>query len=219
MRTPFARGYSSPRKYFQTHKGKNYYEQYIRALWNLNKDAKTLKELKTRRIRDSDKSTIPYEKLSPAEKSLSKRANKVAYKIKRGTLLKYAMKEVKMTLEEIKQYLGKSLYKKNGRYYITLNDHRQRQMPFFENGEATMIITRTFKESSLVGTYLNDVRYAIHGRTEDPLKKYEGRYLVDANGKKRYFETNWQKLHDIKERHEELWKEEGRGSHEDDEDF
>lgn len=219
MKVQFARGFSTPRKYFRVHKGKNYYEHYIKSLWNAYRDVKTLKELKVKRLRDLDKSRIPYLKLSPTEQSLSKRANKVAYMMRRRMTLTEAKKGVQITIKQLKEFLGTSLYKKYGRYQMRPNDSRERPMPFFENGYRTTIITRTFKDASRVGTYLNDVREAIYRRTNEPLEKYKSKYIIDANGEKKYFETNWEKLYNIKEQQEEIWKGEGRGSHDDDEDF
>jgi hypothetical protein len=99
--------------------------------------------------------------------------------------------------------LGKAILKKGGRWIVSKLNWIQRELPFYEDGKATTIIVRNQRDARRVSKYMAAAKKVLKGDTKE-LKKFTGKYIIDAEGKKRYFETDPQAIFDIHERIEEL---------------
>ena len=73
-------------------------------------------------------------------------------------------------------------------------------MYIYEKGEIRDIIVRGSKDASIIGEYFEAVRVAINTGDPQHLKKFKKLRIIDAEGKIRTFETNLNKIYEIRER-------------------
>ena len=158
----------------------------------------TLNELRDIRILNYDISKKSFISLSNREITLRQKALEVINRMRNGESFKNSMNGVDISIRDAKRHLGKALFKKRGRVLARLSDNIQRPLHFYEKGELTEIITRNFRDASKVACYMNAVKKALTG-DESNLQEFKGKFIIDAKGKKRYFETDLNKLQKISE--------------------
>ena len=148
----------------------------------------------------------PSSMLSPRQRATLATALHVLARSRRfGESLTKAARDAHTSPETVRQYLGRSGYRKvGGRWKPTRSDTLLRRMTFYEDGRERVVIVRGSKTASLIGKYDRDVRTFLEDPAHDPsiLKKWKGRTFKDATGKRHTFETDPHKLKEAAERAE-----------------
>lgn len=142
---------------------------------------------------------IDWKALTSSQKHDRNLALEVLRLMRKGISLTSASREAGISRNLAKNNLGRVISKRNRRYVASLTDTIQRSMEFYDTKRGRIFVTlRNSKDASKVGKYLSSVNKAINGDSSD-LKKFRGKYIIDADGKKHYFETRLERVFDIKE--------------------
>lgn len=148
-------------------------------------------------------SRIAWAKLSSKQKTDRFLALDVLRMMRRGFSLTASSKDVGLSKETSLRHLGRAVFKKSGRWFPSKSNSIQREMKIYENGRIRSIIVRNSRDASLIGEYFNEVRnFVEHGDTSG-LKRFRGKTIIDANGKKHTFETRPDKIREIEESKED----------------
>jgi hypothetical protein len=156
---------------------------------------------KIRKVKDLSK--VGWFKLKPRDRSIRILALKVLDLMRDKVSLTKACKEVGLNIEIVKQHIRSAIYKRKGRWRAKRFDKIQREMNIYERGRIKSIVVANSKDASLIGRYYNDVKKALETNDERILRKYKGRIIKDAKGKKHTLETRLEKIFEIEEAKEE----------------
>jgi len=159
----------------------------------------TLKQLRLTPKSKLDPALKKYIFLTAKEKKEYKLSLEVLTRMRNGESLKESSRLAGINKNTAIKYIKKALYKKKGRYLPKEHDSFQRRLLFFENGSVSSIIVKNSKDASRVAEYLNAVKKAVTDQSDKPLKKFKKKFIVDAFEKKRYFETDLEKLYEANE--------------------
>jgi hypothetical protein len=162
---------------------------------------KSLSQLRTTTVKSQ--TTVAWNNLTPSEKVSRNQAFEALRLMRKGSSLRDASKAVNLSEREIKRQLGPTLRKVNGRWSARKHDSIQRQMTIYSKGRRLVIVTRNSRYASLIGSYLADVRHYLETGNHKYLRKYRGKFVIDANGQKHFFETNTKTVREIDERIED----------------
>jgi len=201
----FSKKFRSFAAWDKLHKGST--SRYVRAIrrkHSLRPDL-PLKALSQLHLSRAGVAHRAWKLLSDDDKTLRERALQVLTRMDRGISLTHAMKDIAINRRDVIRQLGEALVKRGARWIVSKNNIIQRELPFYEHGQATRIIVRNQRDARRVSQYMAATKEVFKRKGDlSRLKQFEGKYIIDADGNKRYFETDPQKLFDIQERIEEL---------------
>lgn len=146
---------------------------------------------------------IKWAKLKPQEKMLRVQSLKVLGLMRDKVSLTKASKEVGLDVETIKQHLGRTLFKRKGKWQASKTDSIERKMQIYKRGKIRSITVTNSKDASIIGQYFNDVKKALETGDGEILEKYKKCELKDSKGKKHRLETRLEKIYEIEETKEE----------------
>ena len=101
-----------------------------------------------------------------------------------------AAKEAGVSAERLRRFLrDNALAERRGRHWH-ITDQRRRRMTVITEGEARQITLRDADQASLNGEHLNALQSFLRTNDIDRLRPFEGRSVIDANGKAHPLETD-----------------------------
>ncbi|MFW5852451.1 MAG: hypothetical protein ACOCUR_00300 [Nanoarchaeota archaeon] len=182
------------------------YAQRVIKLHRLNPGA-TLQQLRkggSHIITDFSKSS--WDLFTKSQKIEYKQALEVLrlMRKKKVSSLTEGAKKVNLSIKTIIKYLGKNVRKIKGRYHVTNSDSLIRRMNFFELGRRTNITVTNYADAHLIGQYFSAVGRLSKYQDENALKPFENVTIIDAEGRKRKFETDPDKVRLILSRIEDI---------------
>lgn len=165
---------------------------------------KSLNNLRNLRIGDYDLSKAGWKALSSQEKRDRKLSFEVVRAMRKGATLTQATEKVGVDKQFALKHLGTHLQKSGGRWHVAKKDNIQSEMLIYsrENGVESIIVTNS-RDRSRIGKYFWAVDKALNKSDSSALVKFKDAKIVDANGKEHHFETNLERLYEIKEAQEE----------------
>ena len=148
-------------------------------------------------------SKISWSKLTSNQKSDRILALDILRMMKRGFSLTASSKEVGLSKNVSLRHLGRAVFKRSGRWVASKTNSIEREMKIYEIGRIRSIIVKKSKDASLIGEYYNEVRNFLETGDTSGLKRFRGKVIVDANGKKHRLETRPEKLREIEDSKED----------------
>lgn len=137
-----------------------------------------------------------WKTLSLTEKTMRERALQVYTRMNKGESLTEARNGIKISMKQLLKHLGKALFKKGRRWAIKKTNNIQRELPFYENGRAVTIVVRNQRDARRVSEYMAATKRVLRG-DDTTLQPFEGEYIIDADGRERFFETNLERIFEI----------------------
>ncbi len=165
----------------------------------------TLGELRKARISDLIFSNKRWSDLTASEKRERNLALEVLRNMRKGETLRASSKNVGLSINSIKKHLGKSLFKKHGRWFVKNKDRIQRGMTIYKQrvGKISIAVTNS-RDASIIGEYFSAVKQALKTGDSSHLKKFKKITIIDAKGKKHKLETNLDRLYEIDDEMEDV---------------
>lgn len=145
----------------------------------------------------------PWEDLSPAQQEIRERALSTLSKIRQGSSLYSAAREVRIDPRTATRYLANALRKKSGKFLARKVDKISRGIVIYSEGKQRYIVVNDSRFASTIGKYFNAVRQLIHAGDDKMLKTFEGAAVVDSKLVKYYLETDPRRILAIEETREE----------------
>ncbi|AKB28318.1 hypothetical protein MSSIT_1599 [Methanosarcina siciliae T4/M] len=164
---------------------------------------KSLSQLRNLKIRDFDLSQTAWKTLSSQDKRDRNLSLQILREMRKGENLSSVLEKIGKRTEFAVKHLGKNLYKSGGTWKVTKADTIQAEMRIYSTEGQKTIVTASFKDRSLIGEYFSNVDKAIKYNDPSVLAKFKDIQIVDAEGKVHHFETDLDKLYEIREAEEE----------------
>jgi predicted ArsR family transcriptional regulator len=144
-----------------------------------------------------------WDSLIPALQEKRMKSLEVLRKVRQGSSLSSAAKEIGISPSTAKNHLGKALVKSNAsKYQAKPTDKISRSMVIYRNGKQVAITVKDSKTASTIGQYFNAVREYLNSGDSSGLKKFKKSKIVDSRGKKYRLETTTRKIRDIESKKE-----------------
>ena len=131
--------------------------------------------------------------LTPSLQETRKRALAVLSKMRQGSRLSVAAKEVGIDPRTVTKHLGSAVTKLNGKYRARPVDSISRSMVVYSRGKQFVITVIDSKTASTIGQYFNAVRQYLNTGDSAALKKFKNVLVVDSDGTKYKLETSGKK--------------------------
>lgn len=121
--------------------------------------------------------------------------------MRHGLSLSKASKQVGISPNTVRKYIGSALYKKHNRLIAKKSDNLLRKVPIYKNCGEISITIKGNRQATLVGQYHSAIGRLPHDRSALlPFKKIK---IKDSYGKTHTLETNTVKILAILERRED----------------
>ena len=198
MATRFSYLYPTFSSWLHAKKRTSRYSKAILTRHNFYRDL-SLNNLIKLKITDINLSKKAYRFLSEGEKTLREKAIDVLNLLKEGYSFKKSTKKNDISQKDAWKHLGRAIFKRFGRIFPKKYDFIERPMFIYEKGQIRDITVRGSKDASLIGEYFEAVRVAMDTGKSHYLKKFRHLKIIDADGKTRTFETNLNKIYEIRE--------------------
>lgn len=101
-----------------------------------------------------------------------------------------AARSVGVSVELLRRYLRENVSIKRRGRTLVIDDNRAREMTVVSKGRVFKAILPSHDAASVNGEYLSAVRAFLLSNEPSPLRKFEGRSVVDTAGKSHPFETD-----------------------------
>ena len=125
----------------------------------------------------------------------------VLNKIRHGQSLRHASKQVGISAQTVKRYVGSALKLQNHKWAAKQSDRLLRKIIIYENGKQEWITIRGIRQARIVAQYHSAIgRLSKDESALHPFKKIK---LSDAKGKFHRLETNSSNIFAILERQED----------------
>ncbi|QLC49747.1 hypothetical protein HWN40_05540 [Methanolobus zinderi] len=173
------------------------YAKEIIRKHNLNPSA-TLSTLRKMRVSDIAPAFSPFNKLSPEQREMRTRALYTLNDMRKGKSLTSAAKEQGINVQDALKHLGNAVSKKNGRWVATKTDSIERSRWLYSNGKRISVVIKSSRDASLISKYLNAVRIAVITGPATKLEAFKGVTIKGVDGKDYPFETDLEKLYELK---------------------
>ncbi|WP_373490262.1 hypothetical protein [Parasphingorhabdus sp.] len=108
-----------------------------------------------------------------------------------------AARSVGVSVELLRRYLRENVSVKRRGRTLVIDDNRTREMTIISKGQVSKAILPNFDAASVNGEYLSAVRAFLLSNEPSPLRKFEGRSVVDTAGKSHPFETDSNTLYQL----------------------
>lgn len=146
-------------------------------------------------------SQLSWDQLSPALQERRERSLTVLRKMRQGSTLTAAAKEVGINRGTALRHLGNAVVKRGGRYFAKPTDRISRGLVINSRGKQATVTVNDSKSASIIGEYHNAVKQYLESGDDKVLKKFRKISIVDnSHGKKKYrLETDGEKLLKIEE--------------------
>lgn len=198
----FSKNYNTYYSWIRKANKTSKYSQRIVRLHKL-KPLSTLPELRNLTFVSIDLSRKKWALLTSKQKYTRNLTLEVLRRMRKGESLSSASGNIGLGRSESLTYLGKSLFKKSGKWFPKTRDVIERAMKIYENGEIKTIIVTNSDDASLIGEYYNAVRNYLYTGDSSYLKPFKKKTIIDAYGNKHRLETNPKKVRDIEEAKED----------------
>jgi len=121
--------------------------------------------------------------------------------MRKGDSLKEASKKYGSTIKQAKIYLGKSIYKKNKKWFAKSKDRLEREMLIYEeNIGKVIVIINQFKYAQLIGEYFSIVKIALNSGDDSKLIKFQNTPVIDSINEIHYLETNLNRIYEYEDK-------------------
>ncbi|WMW22916.1 hypothetical protein RE476_03580 [Methanolobus mangrovi] len=164
---------------------------------------KSLSQLRKLRMNDYDLSKAPWKALSSQQKRERNLSLEILRSLRKGESLTQVLKKRGLRTDFALKNLGNNLQKSNGKWVVNKTDSLEVEMLIYSKGGVKTIVTASSKDRSLIAKYFNDVQRALKDPDKPILKKYKNLKIIDAEGKEHHFETDLEKLYEIRDAQEE----------------
>jgi hypothetical protein len=139
---------------------------------------------------------------SPSPTALSD-TQAVLAKMRQGSPLAVAAKEIGIDPRTVTRHLGNVLGKRNGKYRAKPTDKISRSMVINSRGRQAVIAVGDSKTASIIGQYHNAVRQYLNTGDKSALKNFENVAVVDSAGVGHRLETDLRRIKAIESAKEE----------------
>ncbi len=148
-------------------------------------------------------SKLPWEVLSPQEKSKRERSLQVLGMVRDGKDFSHASREVGIRPQTVLRHTGVAIVRRKGKFVPRRIDRISRGLIIYEDGEQRSIVVNDSKQSSKVGRYYNAVRTFLNTGVVSGLAQFRHVRVRDSKGVRHTLETRPRKILDIEDRREE----------------
>ena len=197
-------------------KNANKNSPYVKSIIKKHKlfPDRSLEFLRELKISDIQLSKLPAKLLSSKKMQERRAALQIIHTMQpgknyKGMSLRNALKfhnsdpsNIKMSEKKVKEHLGDVLTKEKRRFSIKPNGKLETTHNIFSEGERREITISTQKDRDLIKEYYRDIWKMENNRLtpSEFSKKWKGKQIKDANGKKWIFEHRRGVIEEIKER-------------------
>ncbi|WP_319507633.1 hypothetical protein [uncultured Methanolobus sp.] len=164
---------------------------------------KPLNALRNLKISGYDISKTAWKILSSQQKRDRVLSLEVLRMMRKGESLTQALEKRGLKKEFVLKNLGHQLQKSNGKWIASKTDSLEIEMTLYTKDGVRSIVTTYSKDRSRIGKYFNDVQKALKNPDKPILKKYKNLKIIDAEGKEHQFETDLDRLYELRETIEE----------------
>jgi hypothetical protein len=194
----FGRSYDTFQDWLQKQQKTTSYTKRIIRLHDLYPDA-TLDQLRGHAAKEQKKlselkpsgSPVHLVAMTPKEKGLHDKGIAILHLMRRENIsLDYACKIARIEPNTILPYLKPALQLEHGSYFARPNDNLQREMHFFTEEGAAIIICKSSKDASRYASYLNAVKDYLATGNDKSLNTFRNKYVTDYAGRKYKLITN-----------------------------
>jgi hypothetical protein len=123
-----------------------------------------------------------WDLLSTPLKEKRERALAVLRKMRQGSMLTAAAKEIGIDPRTVTRHLGGALVKRTGKYRARPADKISRSMVIYSQGRQLAIAFADSQTASTIGQYLNAVRQYLNTGDKSALKPFENVAVIDSDG-------------------------------------
>jgi hypothetical protein len=164
---------------------------------------KSLNQLRKIKISDYDISKTAWKSLSSHQKRDRVLSLEILRSVRKGESFTHVLEKRGLKKEFVLKNLGNQIQKSNRKWVASKTDSLEVEMTLFTKDGIRSIVTTSSKDRSRIGKYFNDVQRALPEKNADILKKYKNMKIIDAEGKEHHFETDLDRLYEIRETIEE----------------
>nr|WP_321498354.1 hypothetical protein [uncultured Methanolobus sp.] len=164
---------------------------------------KSLNQLRNLKISDYELSQTAWKNLSSQQKMDRNLSLEILRSVRKGESLTHVLEKRGLRKDFALKNLGNQLQKSNGKWVASKTDSLEVEMSVYTKDGLKSIVTTSSKDRSRIAKYFNDVQKALKTGDESVLRKYKNLKLIDANGKEHHFETDLDRLYEIRETIEE----------------
>jgi hypothetical protein len=164
---------------------------------------KSLNQLRTLKISDYELSQTAWKNLSSQQKMDRKLSLEILRSLRKGESLTHVLEKRGLRKDFALKNLGNQLQKSNGKWIACKTDSLEVEMSVYTKDGLKSVVTTSSKDRSRIARYFNDVQKALKTGDESVLRKYKKLNLIDAEGKEHNFETDLDRLYEIRETIEE----------------
>ncbi|WP_101010753.1 hypothetical protein [Nitrosotalea sinensis] len=144
---------------------------------------------------------IDFDKLTPKQNANYEDSLVVLNKIKYGLSLTVASKQVGISPQTVKRYVGSALKLQNHKWIAKSLDRLLREVRIYEKGKQVWITVRGIKQAKIIGQYHSAIGRLSQGQSV--LKPFTKIKIKDASGKIHHLETDITKILAILEQQED----------------
>ena len=126
----------------------------------------------------------------------------VLNKVRQGESLTHASKQVGISPQTVKRYVGTALKSKNHRWIAKQSDRLLRKISIYENGKQTWITVRGIRQARIIGQYHSAIGRLANDQSA--LLPFEKIKIKDTKGNFHRLETNPSNIFAILERQEDV---------------
>jgi hypothetical protein len=201
-RPQFSREYRTYGEWFKAQPRDTRYAKEIIRKHQLFPD-KSLNQLRNFRISDYELSQTAWKSLTSQKKRDRNLSLEILRTVRNGDSLTEVLEKRGLRKDFALKNLGNHLHKSNGKWVVTKTDSLEVEMSVYTDVGTKAIITKSSKDRTRVAKYFNDVQKALKTGDESVLKKYKNMKIIDAEGNEHHFETDFDRLYEIRETIEE----------------
>lgn len=201
-RPQFSREYRTYGEWFKAQSRDTRYGKEIIRKHQLFPD-KSLNQLRKLRISDAELSQTAWKSLTSQQKRERNLSLEILRSVRKGESLTQVLKKRGLKKDFALKNLGNQLQKSNGKWVATKTDSLEVEMSVYTKDGLRSVITSSSKDRSRIAKYFNDVQKALKNNDPSILEKYNNMKLIDAEGNEHHFETDLNRLYEIRETIEE----------------
>jgi len=159
-----------------------------------------------KRARSRDMPSKHWRRLTKLQKLTRMKSFEVLRAMRHNHSFTTGCRSIAADPETMKKYLKNVIYKKKGRWHAKRDDNIERGIIIYTRGHIRHIVLGKFSTASVVGKYMNSVKFVLSG-TEDYdlfVQTYKGISITDVDGKSYRLETRLDALKEIELRKEQI---------------
>ncbi|WP_406657363.1 hypothetical protein V7O62_02075 [Methanolobus sp. ZRKC2] len=164
---------------------------------------KSLNQLRNLKVSCYDLSQTAWQSLTSQQKRDRNLSLEILRSVRKGESLTQALEKRGLRKDFVLKNLGNQLQKSNGKWIPCKTDSLNVGMSVYTNDGLRTVVITSSKDRIRIAKYFNDVQKALKAGDESVLRKYKNLKLVDAEGKEHHFETDLERLYEIRETIEE----------------